>query len=79
MPTVEVKNLETVGAVVRLLQEASGQTQAQAAAELNISRAYLIEIEKGTQTFYIKRLFRVLGKYRIRVHITYELPGEGHE
>ena len=76
MPTAEVRNLKTLGAVVRHVRTASGVTQAELADELNISRRYLWEIERGEQNLFITRLFRTLRKLNIRVHVTYEVPGK---
>ena len=79
MPTVEVRSFATIGTVVRLMRERSGQNQTQAAESLNITRAYLLGIERGGQTLHTKRLRKILKKYRIRLSITYDLPDGRHD
>lgn len=79
MPTVEVRSFATIGTVVRLMRERSGHNQTQAAESLNITRAYLLGIERGGQTLYMKRLLKILKKYRIRLSITYDLSDGRHE
>ena len=79
MPPTEIKNLKTLGAVVRHVRTASGVTQEDLADELNITRRYLWEIERGTQNLFITRLFRTLRKLNIRVHISYDEPDRLNE
>jgi transcriptional regulator with XRE-family HTH domain len=76
MPTTEIKNLKALGAIVRHVRTSTRVSQADLADELNISRRYLWEIERGSQNLFITRLFRTLRKLNIRVHISYDNPDE---
>lgn len=55
-----INTAEDLGRFLRNLRVRRGLTQAQLAAELGVTRQYVVEIERGKTNLYSERLFQSL-------------------
>lgn len=55
-----VRTAGDLGAFLRHLRLAKGWTQAELAAELGVTRQYVVELETGKPNLYNERLFQTL-------------------
>lgn len=67
MTTGELETRESLAIRLRAAREARGLTQAQAAAELGVSRPLLIAIEKGTREASPQELVRLADIYQVNL------------
>ena len=75
MPSFEVRNAKGLGAAIKHARTAQGVRQEDLAEELDMTRKYLVGLEKGAPSIWSTRLFRTLHKLGIRVTVSYEVPG----
>lgn len=79
MPTFEVRNAKGLGAAIRHARTGREITQSQLAEELDISRRYLQELEKGAPNLWSTRLFRTLRRLGITVTVSYRADRRGDD
>jgi len=65
MSDVRDPRLEALGANVRALREAAGESQVAAAAALGLNRGFLIGIEAGRRNVSVQRLFDIADHYGV--------------
>jgi len=71
MPSLPARKPADIAAIVRAAREDAGLSQAELADRLAFSRDYMIDLESGTATMYVTRLFRVLHELGITVTLEY--------
>ena len=71
MPTVHVRKLPDIAAVIRAAREEAELRQEDLAERLAISRDYMVELESGKGNVYTTRLFRTLHELGIKMTLTY--------
>lgn len=71
VPSLNVRKLSDVAAVVRAAREDSGRSQLELAERLAFSRDYMIDLESGKPNLYTTRLFRVLHELGVTLTLTY--------
>ena len=71
MPTLTVRKLSDVTAIIRAAREDAGLSQEQLAGRLAFSRDYMVDLESGKGNVYTTRLFRALHELGITMTLTY--------
>jgi len=71
MPTLTVRKLKDVTAMIRAAREDSGLSQEELAQRLAFSRDYMIDMEAGKPNVYTTRLFRVMHELGITMTLSY--------
>ena len=72
MPTLTVRKLADVAAVIKAAREDAGLRQEELAGRLAFSRDYMVDLESGKGNVYTTRLFRTLHELGITMTLTYE-------
>ncbi len=77
--TVEVRKARDIGDAIRAVREARGMLQEDVAQANSYDRFYLIGLESGRSTLYVRRLLRTLKSLGITLSVTFdaELPAGG--
>lgn len=60
------RGLGALGATIRDLREAAGETKSAAAVAMRMTRYFLIGIETGERNVSVERLFDIADQYRVR-------------
>lgn len=71
MATVEVRNIKTLGAIIRAARLNSDITVTDFSERVNLTPQYLWQLETGKSNLFITRLFRVLRRLNITVTVTF--------
>jgi HTH-type transcriptional regulator / antitoxin HipB len=71
VPTLNVRKLKDIAAVIRAVREDAELRQEELAERLAFSRDYMIELESGEGNVYTTRLFRTLHELGIKMTLTY--------
>ncbi len=71
MPTLIARKLPDIAAVIKAAREDAGLSQGDLAERLAFSRDYMVDLESGKGSIYLRRLFRVLHELGITVTLTY--------
>ena len=71
MPTVIVRKLSDVAAVIRAAREDVGVTQEELAERLAFSRDYMVDLDSGRGSVYATRLLWTLHDLGITMTLTY--------
>lgn len=71
MATVEVRNMKTLGAIIRAARLNSDSTVAGFSESVNLTPQYLWQLETGKPNLFVSRLFRVLRRLNITITVTY--------
>ena len=71
MATVEVRNMKTLGAIIRAARLNSDSTVAAFSESVNLTPQYLWQLETGKPNLFVSRLFRVLRRLNITITVTY--------
>jgi HTH-type transcriptional regulator/antitoxin HipB len=74
MPTLTVRKLRDIAAVIKAAREGAGLSQEELAERLDFSRDYMVDLESGKGNFYTARLFRALHELGITMTLTYPEP-----
>ena len=77
MPSVQIRKIADLGAIVKAVRETGGTRQEDLATSLGFSRDYLRELESGKPTLFTTRLFRTLRRLGITISVTYQIPCRG--
>jgi transcriptional regulator with XRE-family HTH domain len=60
------RRLAALGATIRELREAAGESKSAAAAAMGMTRYFLIGIEAGERNVSVERLFDIADHYEVR-------------
>lgn len=71
MPTVEIRNMKTLGAVIRATRLTEEIAVPEFADSVNVTPQYLWQIESGASPLFITRIFRMLKRLNIKLMVVY--------
>ena len=68
-PWAQVTSAADLGAFLRAMREDAGLSQEDVADELGIARRYVYQMESGSPTLYLSRLFSLLRLLDVRMEV----------